>query len=275
MADYQDDYKLALDVINKDVFGFFKTIFYCSNEDLSSLFKNFDFKDKHVLCVAASSDQYFHCLDHGASDIDLFDINKLTKYYVYLRRWIIKYCGTYYPDYDKLIDSKDFLKKLLVKVNACSKEEQDVYEFWRLFSLSNCSLENLFNKPNVRKCNEIINTDGLTKVLDVSNFDFINFDLSDDSYISDKKYDVIIVSNILEHFGLDDLKIINIKENLGKLLNDDGMVICSYVYTTDFDSPRVHERKIFDDEFSCEQILTTYNGNDMPIGYVYTKKDRC
>lgn len=272
-GNYHDDYKLALDVINKDVSGFFKTIFYCSNEDLKSLFKNFNFKDKYVLCVAASSDQYFHCLEHGASDIDLFDINNLTKYYVYLRRWIIKYCGTYYPDYNKLIDSKDFLKKLLLRVNVCSKEEQDVYEFWKLFSLSSCSLENLFVKPKVRNKNEIINLNELSKVLDISNFDFINFDLSDEAYILNKKYDVVIISNILEHFGLDDMKINNIKDNLRNLLNDDGIVICSYVYTTDFDSPRVRERELFDDEFNCSQIFETYNGHDMPIGYVYTKKN--
>ena len=47
--------------------------------------------------VLASGDQAFYFYDNGAKKVDLFDINKLSIYYYYLRVWIIKYLGRFYP----------------------------------------------------------------------------------------------------------------------------------------------------------------------------------
>ena len=73
-----------------------------SNENLDKLFSCVDVCGKDVLTVASSGDHAFYSYNNGANRVDLFDINILTKYYYYLRMWVIKYFDNFYFDNYKL-----------------------------------------------------------------------------------------------------------------------------------------------------------------------------
>ena len=70
-----------------------------TNEDLDALFCNFDFNNKEVLSVLASSDQMLNCYYMGAKNVDTFDKNERAAYYYYFRKWFI---NNYNDVYQKL-----------------------------------------------------------------------------------------------------------------------------------------------------------------------------
>ena len=118
------DIQIAKDVAQGKNNEPFSRIFYCSNEDVSRLLSRVDFKDKKVLSVCGSGDFYFHCINNGATDIDLYDINSLSIYYVYFRKWIMEKFGIYYPKFEMfLLMNKDQLKEFLCNIQCHSSFE--------------------------------------------------------------------------------------------------------------------------------------------------------
>ena len=92
------DFKMTEKLLNNVSVDGYGKIYFSSNEDLKTIFSNFDFKDKDVLTVAGSGDQAFYSYNDDAKKVDLFDKNKLTIYYYYLRKWIISYYDMFYPE---------------------------------------------------------------------------------------------------------------------------------------------------------------------------------
>ena len=234
-------------------------LYYSTNENLDELFKYIDVKDKDVLTVLSSSDQYFYCCYNGANSIDSYDINKLTKYYYYLRLWGIKYLDMFYPSED-LFKNHIYIYELLKLVNCNNKDEKEAYEFWnnyirKVFPFDN---GNLFYKSNRKK--GISDIDKLNESIRKNKFNFYNSDIKNIS--SNKKYDVIITSNILEYCSFDTIKII--RDKLNDLLVDDGIIVCSnimYRYNSG--------NSIFREMFDCVELPYVDN---YPLGYVYKKK---
>ena len=117
----REDKKLAIDICNNRI-GFipFRRIYVSSNEQLDAVFRGFDFKDKDVLSVLGSSDHVFSEYYLGAKSVTAFDINELTKYYYYLRKWLLEngmnLCPSAYDDY--------FLKDMVRKIEPRFKEEK-------------------------------------------------------------------------------------------------------------------------------------------------------
>ena len=84
---------------------------------------------------------------------------------------------------------------------------------------------------------------------------------------TDKKYDVIMLSNMLE-YCLSDLSVV--RDNIDSLLKDNGVVVCSNMLTNGY-----IEHKVFSEVFN-RVSLGTYRNNDyfgmeFPLGYVYKK----
>lgn len=73
-----------------------------------------------MFSVLASSDQVFSFYYLGENSVDTFDIHPLTKYYYYLRKWLLKngmnLCPSEYDDY--------FLKDMVRKIEPRFKEEK-------------------------------------------------------------------------------------------------------------------------------------------------------
>lgn len=234
-------------------------LYYSTNENLEELFKYIDVKDKDVLTVLSSSDQYFYCSFNGAHSIDSFDVNKLTKYYYYLRLWGIKYLDQFYPSED-LFKNHIYIYELLKLVKCDNLLEEEAYDFWnnyirKVFPFDNSSL---FYK-GIRK-KGISDIDKLNESISSREFNFYNSDIRNIS--STKKYDVIIVSNILEYCSFDTIKII--RDKLNDLLVDDGIIVCSNIMYR-YNSGNGTFREMFD----CIELPYS---DSYPLGYVYKKK---
>ena len=71
----------------------------------------------------------------------------------------------------------------------------------------------------------IVDTTKLIESIRKNKFNFYNSDLKNINI--DKKYDVIITSNILEYCSGDTTRII--RDKLDSLLNEDGIIVCSNI----------------------------------------------
>ena len=76
---------------------------------------------------------------------------------------------------------------------------------------------------------------------------FVDFDMFGESKVEDS-YDIVLVSNILEWARGDRNKFMIAKDNLSKLLNKDGLVVCSNLVNRS-KSTILSEREIFDSNF--------------------------
>ena len=59
-------------------FSTYDKVYFETNEKCDKIISNYDVKDKSVLTVLGSGDQAFQFYKHGAKNVDLFDVNKLT-----------------------------------------------------------------------------------------------------------------------------------------------------------------------------------------------------
>lgn len=237
-------------------------IYYSSSENLDKILERVDVSDKDVLTILGSSDQYFYAYYYGAKKVDSFDINKMTKYYYYLRLWGIEYLDEFYPD----ISNHKYIYELLKLVKVNDKDSEEAYNFWnnyirKIFPFDNPKL--FYINSNIRSNLDIdkLNNDIFDKK---NNFYHANIK----NRFTDNKYDVIMLSNMLE-YCLDDIEVV--RNNISNLLKDDGVVVCSNMLTNGF-----KEHYVFSELFKRESLGTykdsDYFGMEFPLGYVYRKR---
>lgn len=269
------DYAKKLD--SGEVGGLFSGVFYCSNENISNIISEFDFFGKDCLVVTGSGDQPIHAFCKGAASVDVFDISVLAKYYLYLRKWFIKYNNEFYPD--KSFPSFE-VNSLLEKVDCQSEQELSALIFWKKFMSKNMRFDKLLSFPLTYKENIISDVEKLERFINCKKFNSYLFDLchkNDDEVFPQKQYDIVYTSNIIEHCGMDKTRIEFAKDNLCRLLKSNGIVICSQLFSDYFDPPRIEQRRIFEESFDYKDIIVDYYADDGSCydyyaGYVYTKK---
>lgn len=257
---YLKDYLVSRIIsFGKEIPGYGK-VYYRTNEDLETIYKDLDLHKKKVLSVLASSDQVFTANYLGAEQVDSFDKNRLTLYYYYLRKWSIKYRRELHP---KVLKENKWLKNLLELVKVESEEEAKALEFFKKHVSENTNLYNIFYEDHL---DEEKGSTLYSKASDLKSvFDkpmrFIDFDIFGENKVEDT-YDVVLISNILEWARGDISKFTMARDNLNKILNPNGLVVCSSLINRS-ESTILSERRIFDEAFTC----TEYNS-----GYVYSKK---
>jgi len=199
-------------------------IYFETNEDLDKIFKDIDFSDKDVLSVLASSDQLFKLNSLDTKSIETFDKNKLTYYYYYFRVWTIKYMKKLYPT--ALIIGDDYwIDTLLSLVNPETEEEKQALYFWDSLFKKDVAFSRIFiwNKVALLDYNGDFSGCSIP-----SKLSFYNFDLFKNNKF-DKRYDIAVISNILEWTHGDSRYIERLENNLSNLLNNGGLVLCSKI----------------------------------------------
>lgn len=248
----------------KDVFKLkrknkYGRIFLHTNELFNELFKNIDFNDKNVLSVLASSDQMFMAYNLGAGNVDTFDMNRLTKYYYYFRIWTIRYFRELYP-YFLMENDYEKIEKLLSSVKTSSVEEKFALLFWKYL----CKSKFLFSSIFITDIDDVPFDD----INQLDNFvnrkiNFYNSDFFKNIHINNK-YDIVIFSNILEWAEDEKKLLVKARNNLDKVLNDGGIIICSELKYRMCDSLN-EEREVFESKFNYKKIKDR-------VGYLYEKK---
>ena len=257
------DYLSARVIADNKQLDDYSKMYYKTNENLVDLYLDLDFEDKSVLSVVSSSDQIFTPMLLGAREVDGFDKNRLTKYYYYLRKWVIKYNKEVYP-MDMVQGNKDYLIKLLEKVRVSSEEEAEAYKFWRLLHNHDTNIENLFTEDD-RNIGKTLFDDNIhyLEELNLGQLNFYDYNFFDDLDGS-KKYDIIMMSNILETSRNSLGKLVVARNNLNRLLKSDGIVICSHLIHQATGMNGL-ELEVFDKDFD-------YIDYGLKNGYIYVKK---
>lgn len=273
------DAEKVMDVLNNKGTLNYGKLYYSTNENLTRLFNNFTVADKDVLTVAASGDQFFSAVYRGAKSVDTFDINKLTKYYLYLRKWSILYLDALYPNKTLFLCDNRWVEYLLKVVEPKNDDEVEAINFFKKYLelTEDTFTHNLFfmgaQDKDIPFRKDI---KGLKKKLVEKEINFKDFDLFKEVK-TDKKYDRVIISNILEYGACDRKKLEQASKNLDALLNEDGEVICSYLMTQAGTYDHFYEADIFSQYFDLIDFKDFYKGpmgTSFPVGYQYKKTRR-
>ena len=248
-----------------------------TNENLLELFNQYDVKDKEVLTVLASSDQALSCYYKGASKIDTFDKSPTTLFYFYLRKWLILYQNRLYPR-PKFFENGDLeLYELVCNIEPTNPDEQKAQTFWKYYlEQTNYTADQyLFDRGYCRESTPFENDiDGIknffNKKLSFKCFDmFTPFDIK-------KKYDVIILSNMLEYIPFTQSLLDQVRINIETLLKDDGIAICSYKLTKQKEISHRQEVKVLtSNNLYIDKSITCYEpllACDKDLAYSYRLK---
>ena len=191
-----------------------------------------------VLTVGSSGDQLLNLMVEGIYNIDTFDINQLSNYYINLRLAGIK----------DIIDTQElwyFLFGLHKKgYEACKHSlDKDTYYFWEhMFELYTIEdLRHILFRGDVDELTLLDNNNYLDMVVledlrrfhDVLSRDNFNTHLFNlHSFIKDRKYDAILLSNIYDY--VDTKSFLNYLKTLREFLTKDGKIYYSYQYDTKY-----------------------------------------
>ena len=242
----------------------YSLMYFKCNENIRDFYPNFDFKDKDVLSVAASGDQPFIANYLRSRKTDIFDKNILAHYYLFLRKWTVKYNNELYPEG---LQDNDYLwlADLLSKVKLSGNDdEKKAFLFWSTHLKNKTRFDKLFfNDPFDGKTIDKLDDNYREAVEKNINFRCLNI-FDKDVPIRSNKYDIVLLSNIIDWARTNDKYILNTKNNLQRILKDDGIVLCSSIVSRSKESIDL-ERYIFSDGFSYQNY-----GRDK--GYVYRKK---
>ncbi len=263
MSTLEEDKLYSSRVLFGGHMDYYNHVYYKSNENLYFLFSQIDIAGKDVLTVVGSGDQSFHCYDRDAKSVTLFDKNKLTIYYYYLRLWVIKYLNKYYPD-DCF--PKDWMYFLLGQVECRNQDEKDALMYWKyiISTYGEDTYNRLFFRGFDDKNNELENLSKLKNRINKDNVNFYLTDISKDNNI-EGMYDLIITSNIGDYIIQSEEVMKSYRNITYKLLKKDGMIVNSNLRKC---GPTNLERNTFEEMFDYKE-LNEYS--DFPVGYVYKK----
>jgi len=263
-----DNYVKEFSYFDHANFDGYQKIYIGTNELIGEYLSLLDLKDKkRALSVASSGDHTFNLICEGILDIDTFDSNKLTEYYAFglKRAMIIKY------DYKTYLS---ILTKLCNRTCSCDTITQIIFEllplmdekyriFWKEIILYSNKVQKEYglntnpisimgmaflriksfinnNKYLINEVEYNILRNNITK----ANITFTPANARNlDKAFDGKKYDLIVLSNILDYFShiwgfnwkIDELD--KFSEKLEKLMNKDGIVLLNYIYSYKYMTP--------------------------------------
>ena len=225
-------------------------IFEQTNEDLKQLFNVYNVYDKDVLTVLASSDQLFSCYYQNARSVDTFDKVYTTLYYYYLRKWLILYRNQMYPSYHFFYDGDVDLYSLVCSVNPTNNDERDAQVFWKTYLENHDKMADkyLFYISSYTQTKPFDGDLNTIKNIFKQPLHFACMDMFEQNHNINKKYDVLILSNMLE-FAKDKNQLMIVRDNIESLLKDDGIAICTFM---------IHNRKS-EEHFLEADILTSHH----------------
>ena len=228
----------------------------------------------------------------GAKNIDCFDINKLTKYYIILKKTAISKLS--YEEFIEFFIKDKKLKnyKKVFNVSTYSKLRNslptDVKVFWDIIFLIKDGYQvrnsTLFFKDVINSeifySNNYMNEDNyykLKKIIDNYNLKFYNCNLKDLPKLLNNKYDTIYLSNLINYlyFIFNEPLLYNfrnfITNDLNNYLNQNGKIFVAYLYSC-FNIKQVfydEDSNLFNnDDFYIESIPSIlFEGKDKMLIY--------
>lgn len=272
-----------------------------TTENLKDYYQYFNFKDKEVLCIWASWDHMLNAYLLWAKQVDVFDINLLSKYYIELKiKAVQKLDFDIFTNYF-LIDWKDTFsyKSFQSILNDLSTQSKIFWtqaysnfanNWWKLRTSE--LFNNLYDKSEYKIRNNIYLQDSknykkLQKIISDKEYNFYNSSLLElNKILWKKKYDLILLSNISDYIKdmFDEKDYLNsFKENIIKKLYDNmkkwWIQVFGYIYDSqnkdkyrsDIDDPKLREKAFWDLKYFEQKIQSVIENNYKDL-IIYTKK---
>lgn len=265
-----------INVYDEAYFKGFSSIYPFSTENISGYIDSFKLEGKSLLTVGSSADQALNAILKNCKDITVLDINPYTKYYYYLKSsGIIELSKEEflrffrYQDYPKTfkknkeVFNKETYNKLKKTLRLLDYES---YLFWDEL-LSTYKGEYIRNKlfsldeektPIIENMNPYLEDENykeLKSKIKKSTPEFIIGNIFKKDI--DKTFDNIWLSNIGTYISRHFLKIMTDKTS--NLLNEDGILLISYLYETVKDSKYQEDWNLIYDLEKTLSILKEYH----------------
>ena len=221
-----------------------------TNENQTAALKEFDVKDKDILCVTSSGDFAFNALSLGARKVVTFDINKFAKYVLDLKVATVKtypdeklYAGfwlsnsPYFLSYNKFLeirgnlskDAFDFWTYVYTFLNNANNALNNT-DFFRNIIYNTNILQEKYNLYYKATYYEQLRNSILTTKIDSYDLDITKINTLKSNY----QFDVVYLSNIIQYYatinGLGSKeKVYKFLEEVKKeLLRNNGTLVASY-----------------------------------------------
>lgn len=254
-----EDIEAALDLIKFKFFIFdkeftkYSSIYPFTNENLNGYFDKLSIINKSVLTVAGSGDHYLELLIRNSNNIEIFDINILTKYYMAL-----KVAGIKALDYNEFISYfflernylNTFNKDSYLKIRKYLNENDLIFwdALYTKYSGNIIRSSRLFYRTEetylfLRTFISYLNPDNYQTIKEkLQNTDlnfenkFYNCNMKELESLISKKFDIILLSNIADYLN-ETYKIMPaekfkkyILKELTNLLNNEGIICVAYLF---------------------------------------------
>ena len=257
-----------------------------TNENLSYL-KEMDLKNKTVLCVGASGDQYLESELYNPESVELFDINLISYYYCILKITGLKVLSL--KDYQRffmtgktngnIFYNEYFDYNIYLKIRKYLSE--DIKTFWDYMYQYECDrLMGIYNKAlfyanlNLFECvgklNYLKEYKSLQKKLEKKPLPkFYVEDIVKLADILNKKYDRIITSNIDDYANVPWFYFVGYK--LNNLLNENGIIQTCYKWypineiPSDFEELKLERTRNDGSDFTLKYKKNSGNNDGLVI----------
>jgi len=273
--------------------------FYLMSNENQLAYNNFiNFRNqKSALTVLASGDQLFNLVLGGVENIETFDSNLLTEYYVFgLKKAMI--LALNYKEFliitKKLYDNATTLSEITEILQSFLPYMEEKYKtFWQTIIEYNYNMQknsnhtlnlmhmlsingNIIDDMDTVSFNPYLtsqeNYEKLKSKLKTLKVGFKNIDASKiDKYYQDK-YDIIILSNILDFFewkwgnNWSYANLESYKKRLFQILNNDGIVFLNYIFSSPIEelivNSSVYEEDLTDEELYRVQNISKFYAQD-------------
>lgn len=227
-------------------YGKYSQVFCFSNEDMVGYYDRLNLRGKKVLTVAGSGDQAINAILYGAKEVHCFDINRLTKYEIALKKAAIlslylESLISFFP----LDCNHDYLQRRMFNENVVSALRGDNALFWdTLFgTIDREKLRELFvgKRWNIHLLKQTIPYMAKDKYIELQSilynydFPFIESCITKlPQNLNNNKYDLILLSDIYREVvdetskeQLEQFKQLILK--LSSNLNPNGEIAYAYV----------------------------------------------
>ena len=289
--------KIFLEQINNDYFYLsyseYSKPYFWTNEDINTVYNLIDLDIVNsCLSVLSSGDHVFNLITNGVLDIDSFDINKLCEFYAlgFKRAMILK---NNYSDFkDKMNSIGEYSTSQVYDLisDLFQYMDSDHVLYWKElldFSISLDLNKNIFklltryNTSSFCESNYLINEDNYNNLrsnIGKANISFNYCDVYELNSVFHDKYDLIILSNILDYasgvWGIEwnyrDLR--RFERMLKKLLNRKGLILLHYIFNN-YDHPNlILSSDVKKKQLKKEKIISFNSFDNRQSGIVTLKK---
>ena len=218
-----------------------------------------DFSNKEkALTVLSSGDHVFNLLNYGIYNIDAFDTNRLTEYYVFgiKQALILKYnYFEFLTVLRKLLNSISLDEEMEILTSLLPFMDKKYREFWNQiinynyiiqknyeikFNLFRMLFINIDTPENITKCNSYLSSkeryDIVKENINKTNISFRCIDALNLGEKINKKFDIVILSNIIDYFykkmeyGWEYEKLNDYISSLNSITKLDSIIFLNYIH---------------------------------------------